>query len=226
MTESRVLLAAGAAAGALYLAGAIALGTPPAATDSGSEVVSWLTDNTDGVRVYAWTATFLAVAVAVIASLVRKLLPEVHGRIFMLGATALVIETALQAWFLGGLALHPESLEPATARTVLDVAIFWGPLLTGATMLMIGAVTALGFGGRDLIPGWLKVLGVVVFLQQAIETITVFGTDGFIEPGGDMNVLFGAGMTLVWLVGLILWASRELNSSTRGSGLGPLGSAS
>jgi hypothetical protein len=26
---------------------------------------------------------------------------------------------------------------PATARTVLDVAVFWGPVLTGATTTMI-----------------------------------------------------------------------------------------
>jgi hypothetical protein len=68
---------------------------------------------------------------------------------------------------------------------VLDVASFWGPILTGATMTMIGAVTLLGFGGRPLIPRWLTVLGIVAFAEQAIETITVFGTDGFTAPGGD-----------------------------------------
>lgn len=204
-----MLIGAGATAGILYLVGAVALGSPPEATDSGSEVVSWFSDHQDAARVYAWTSTFGALTFAIIASLIRGLLPDLHGRVFMLGAAAFIVETAIQAWLWAGLALHPDALDPGTARVLLDIASFWGPLLTGATMAMIGAVTALGFGDRPLIPGWLKWLGVVVFLEQAIETITVFGTDGFIAPGGEMNLLLGAGLTLVWLVGLITWAARQ-----------------
>jgi hypothetical protein len=201
---------AAVAAGALYLVGAIGLGSAPEATDTPAQVVAWFRDHEDAARLYAWTAAFGTLSFAVVAGLVRGLLPRPHAYVFMLGAAAFIVETAVQAWCWAGLALHPGSLDPATARTVLDVASFWGPILTGATTTMIGAVTVLGLGPRPLIPRWLFLLGVVAFAEQAIETITVFGTSGFIEPGGDMNILLGAGLTLAWLAGLIVWAAGRL----------------
>jgi amidohydrolase len=98
---------------------------------------------------------------------------------------------------------------PDAARLALDVASFWGPVLTGATMAMIGAVTVLGLRARPLIPRWLTALGVIAFVEQAVETITVFGTDGFTAPGGDMNVLLGAGISALFLIGLTAWAVRR-----------------
>jgi hypothetical protein len=56
----------------------------------------------------------------------------------------------------------------------------------------------------------LTVLGVIAFVEQAIETITVFGTHGFIAPGGDMNLLLGAALTAVWFGGLVVRAALEL----------------
>jgi hypothetical protein len=126
-----------------------------------------------------------------------------------LAATA-IVETAVQAWLWGGLALHPDSLQPTAARTVFDIASFWGPILTGATMTMIGAVTVLGLRARPLIPRWLVALGLIAFAEQAIETITVFSTDGFTAPGGDMNLLLGAGLTAVWLGGFVVWTAIRL----------------
>jgi hypothetical protein len=80
-------------------------------------------------------------------------------------------------------------------------------------MAMLGAVTALGVGARPSIPRWLTALGALAFLEQAIETVTVFGTHGFTEPGGDMNVLLGAAFVAVWLVGLVVWAAGRLRHS-------------
>lgn len=199
------------AAGVLYLVGAVALGSPPGATDSPAQVVAWFQDHQDAARLYAWTATFGTLALAVIAGIVRGLLPKPFSDVFLLGAAAFIVETAVQAWCWGALALHPSSLQPATARTVLDIASFWGPILTGTTMTMIGAVTVLGFRTLPLIPRWLTVLGVIVFAEQAIETATVFGTHGFIAPGGDMNLLLGAGLTLIWLGSLVYWAAGRLS---------------
>jgi hypothetical protein len=128
-----------------------------------------------------------ALAFAVFAGIVRGLLPAPHSSIFLLGAAAFTIENAIQGWLWGALTLHP--LDPAIARTVYDIAIFWGPLLTGSTMTMIGAVTVLGLGCDPMIPRWLTVLGAIALIEQAIETITVFGTHGFTAPGGEM-ILF------------------------------------
>jgi len=49
----------------------------------------------------------------------------------------------------------------------------------------------------------------VFALEQAIETITVFGKSGFIAPGGDMNVQLGAGLLVVWLVAVGVATSRD-----------------
>ena len=45
---------------------------------------------------------------------------------FFFGAIALAAETAVQSWILGGLSWHADRLDPATARTLLDIASFWG----------------------------------------------------------------------------------------------------
>jgi hypothetical protein len=209
VTQSRTLVLAAVSAGLLYLAGAIALGSPPTAADSPAAVAGWFADHRDAARTDAWTATFGTLALAVFAGIVRELLPSPHRNVFLLGAAAFIIETVVAAWVWGGLALHP-GLDAATARTVYDVELFWGPVLTGATMTMIGSVTVLGFGSRPSIPRWLAVLGLIAFVEQAIETITVFGTSGFTAPGGDMNLTLGAGLTLLWLAGLTVWAARRL----------------
>jgi hypothetical protein len=72
----------------------------------------------------------------------------------------------------------------------------------------------LGFGARPLIPRWLFWLGAIAFLEQAVETITVFGTHGFIAPGGGMNLLLGAGLTVIWLVAVAIWAVGKLSAGS------------
>lgn len=210
MNQSRSLVVAGVGTLALYVVGTIALGTPPGATASGAQVIAFFKEHQAGARVDAWIATFSALGISVVVGLVARLLPEPQRVIFILGGAALIIESAVQGWLWGALALHPGSLDPSTARALMDVQSFWGPILTGATMTMIGAVTSLGFSRQSLIPGWLKWLGVIAFVEQAVETVTVFGTHGFIEPGGDMNLILGAGLTFVWLGGLVVWAARAL----------------
>jgi hypothetical protein len=112
---------------------------------------------------------------------------------------------SVQSWTLTGLALHVDQLEPATARTVLDVALFWGPTLTGATTAMMLPVAFLGLTGRSHIPRWLGALSVVVIAEQLLETVTIFGTSGFTEPGGAMNMQLGAGLFSVWFLAFALW---------------------
>jgi hypothetical protein len=94
---------------------------------------------------------------------------------------------------------------PVTARTLLDIAIFWGPVLTGATTTLIAPVTLLALRGRAGLPFWLGVLGAVAFAEQAIETITIFGSTGFTEPGSTMNLQLGAGLTAAWMLDFAVW---------------------
>lgn len=125
-----------------------------------------------------------------------------------MGAVVFVTTYAVQAWTWGGLALHAERLNAATARTVLDVALFWGPVLTGATTTMIAPVTLLALHGREL-PRWLGVLGAIAFAEQAVETVTIFGSAGSTEPGGAMNLLLGAGLTATWMLAFVVWGVSE-----------------
>jgi hypothetical protein len=224
MSSSRTLIAAAIVAAILYIVGAVALGSPPEATDSPAQVVAWFQDHQDSARLYAWTAALGTLTFAIIAGLIRTTLPEAAGNVFLLGAAVLIVETAIQAWFWAGLSLHSDSLEPATARLVLDVASFWAPILTGATTTMIGAVTVLGLREHPLIPRWLTVIGMIAFVEQLIETITIFGTEGFTAPGGDMNLVLGAGLTGIWLVGLVVWAAQQLGRDDRPDSSGAVAS--
>ena len=43
------------------------------------------------------------------------------------------------------------------------------------------------------------------FAEQAIETITIFGSSGFTEPGGVMNLQLGASLTVAWWMAFAAW---------------------
>src|SRR3954452_23790018 len=121
MSRSAVLITTAVLGGALYLAGAAALGSPPDAAGSGASVVAWFRDHHDVARFYAWTAAFGTLAFAVVAGIIRGALPPPSGRVFLLGSAAFIAETAVQAWCWGALTLDPGSLDPGTARLFLDV---------------------------------------------------------------------------------------------------------
>jgi hypothetical protein len=209
MKRSTVLLGSIIGFAILYAAATIALGTTPEATDSGTEVVRWFRDNGDHVRLWLLFSTFALVAFAVYAAIIRAGLPSPHRDIFLVGAVALMAETGAQGWFWGGLALHPSRLEPATARTLLDVAVYWGPLLTATTITMLLPIVLLSFQRRAGLAPWLGVVALVAVVEQAIETITIFGHDGFAAPGGPMNVLLGAGLVSIAFISLGVVKSRQ-----------------
>jgi hypothetical protein len=202
--ESRTLLGAALAVLILYAVGVISLGTPPSASDIGEHVVTWFRQHGEGARWAVWAATVSIPPFAVMFALLRRLLPTPHRDVFLIGAVVFVTTYAVQAWTWGGLALHADHLEPATARIVLDVALFWGPVLTGATTTIIAPVTLLALRAQAL-PRWLGVLGAIAFTEQALETITIFGSAGFTEPGGAMNLQLGAGLTAIWMLAFAVW---------------------
>jgi hypothetical protein len=76
-------------------------------------------------------------------ALLRRLVPAPHRDMFLVGAITLVASTAVWIWTWSGLALRANDLEPSIARTVLDVAVFFGPILTGATTTMMAPGVAL-----------------------------------------------------------------------------------
>jgi hypothetical protein len=71
--------------------------------------------------------------------------------------------------------------------------------------MMVGP-TWLALRGEAALPRWLGLVGVVVSAEQRVETVTIFGTTGFTEPGGAMNLQLGAGLFWIWLLSFAVWA--------------------
>ncbi|HXJ33059.1 MAG TPA: hypothetical protein VMS22_03395 [Candidatus Eisenbacteria bacterium] len=202
---SRALIWSALAAFVIYLGGVIVLGEPPGAGATGAEVVSWFREHRDAARWFVWAGPVSAPFVAVMFALQRRLIPAPHRDVFLLGAVGIVATIPVQSWTWGGLALHADRLEPATARALLDVAMFWGPVLTGSTLTLMAPVTLLALRGEAGLPRWLGVLGAIAIVEQLVETITIFGETGFTEPGGAMNLQLGAGLVWAWILAFAIW---------------------
>jgi hypothetical protein len=206
--RSTLLLVVTVGFGVLYLGASISLGTTPEPGDSGQTVAAWFRDHDGNVRAWIWLLTLSAPLFATFAALVRERLPSPHRDVFFFGAIAFAAETAVQGWIWAGMAWHASDLQPATARTLLDVASYWGPVLTGTTMMMLAPVALLGLR-RAALPRWLGGVAAVALAEQLVETITIFGRHGFIAPGGPMNVYLGAGLTAVALLSLGVALARS-----------------
>jgi hypothetical protein len=145
---------------------------------------------------------------ALYAAFVRVHLPVGLRDLWLIGAIAFLAETAVQSWIGLALAWHGEALAPATARTILDVADYWGPVLTSTTIMMLTPVAVAALGPEKRLPRWLGYLAAVAVAEQLVETLTIFGRHGFMAPGGPMNVLLGAGLVAVTLVALGVVVAR------------------
>lgn len=156
----------------------------PDAAASGAVLAAWFQENGGRVRWAISVLTLSALPSAIVFALLRSVLPAPHRDVFLIGAIGTTATTSVQTWTWLDLALHPDHLDPRTARTVLDVAIFWGPVLTGSTVTMMAAPTWLTLRGEAGLPRWLGVVGLVACAEQLVETITIFGSTGFTEPGG------------------------------------------
>ncbi len=214
MRPSRALLVNILATCAFYVGSFVALGSRfPTVDSSGQEIVQWFSDNASNARIYAWTAAFFSLGLAIFAGQVAAVLPKPNRYIFLAGGFGFALTAQVQAWFWAGLALHPQDLGPATARTLFDITSFWGPLVNGSTTAMAIAVAALGFSRPPIIPRWLTWLSVIFFVEQAIETITVFGQTGLIAPGGTMNVYLGGAIGFLWVAGVVRWVMQRVDAT-------------
>ena len=131
----------------------------------------------------------------VLVAWVRRALPDVYGYAFLAAAGAVAAQIVISSWFLSGAALHADSIDPMTARSLLDVGAYFGPVLTTTDVVMAGAV-ALAALREGSLPRWLGWLSAVFAVEQLAETATIFGTSGFAAPGGDWNNMLGAGCSL------------------------------
>jgi hypothetical protein len=198
MRRAQLLIGSTIGFGVLYLAATLALGTPPKASDDGAAVAAWFRDNGSHVRLWLWLLTLAIPLFATFAVLVRERLPDPFNGVFIFGAITFSAVTAVQGWFWAGLAWHAGTLDPATARTLFGIVSYWGPVLTGTTVLLLAPIAILGLqGGHRGIPRWLGVVSAIALIEQLIESITIFGQHGFLAPGGPMNAFVGASAVLV-----------------------------
>jgi hypothetical protein len=198
----------------LYVAGFAALGSSVPTVDStAQEVLDWFTNNGARADTWAWTWAVSSLALAVFGAIIASLMPRPHRYLMLAGVFGWVIVGQVQAWFWAGLALNPEGLDPATARTIFDISAFIGPVVNGSTITMAAAVFPLGFGRAPTIPRWLAWISVAFFVEQGVETITIFGGDtGFIAPNGAMNVYLGGLFGMAWVIGMLVWGMQRLGS--------------
>ena len=152
---SRALLGATAAYAILGALALAAFGSLPAASETGTQVVTWLRERGEFVRWGVWAFTVSAPLFALMIALLRRLIPAPHRDVFLIGSVSYMIAIAVWTWTWAGLALHADQLEPATARAILDVAVFFGPVLTGSTTTMMAPVTLLALTRQPRLPRWL-----------------------------------------------------------------------
>ena len=120
---------------------------------------------------------------------------------FTIGSALVLVEMAIAMWFTAGLALHPDQLGSATARTVADVVTMWGPILTAADIMVAAPILLAANDGQ--FPRWLGIGAAVFAVEQLIETITIIGPPGsFISPGGPMNFYLGGALFILFFLAL------------------------
>jgi hypothetical protein len=77
---------------------------------------------------------------------------------------------------------------------------------------MLGPVAVVAWRGEAGLPRWLGVVAGIALVEQLVETITITGQRGFIAPGGPMNLLLGAALTVVALLCTGVAVSRAMAS--------------
>lgn len=173
---------------------------PPDVSASADQVRAYFHDHGSGVRLMVWMTIIAMVPFAALAAWLRQQVRGIARDVLLLGAAAYVIEETVWQWLLAGLALHPDQLDPHTARILVDIAAYAGPMLTAAVVLLAAPIAWGCLHRHNDAPAWFGWLTALVVVEQAVETVTMLGTSGFIAPGGTLNFPIGAGLFVLWVV--------------------------
>lgn len=201
MNASKVPLLSALAFVALFIIGTAFLGTPLPVETSAAGTVAWLQAHQADVPVAVVCTALAVIPFLVIVAYVRKVLPDTYGYAFLAAAGAFSAQVMVSTWFLSGAALHADTIDPGTARALLDVGAYFGPVLTTTDVVMGGAV-ALAALKEGVLPRWLGWLSAVFAIEQVAEMATIYGRTGFSAPGGGWNNLVGASLLMVWVLAL------------------------
>jgi len=199
--DRRIPMIAGIAFAVLFTAALLLVPTLPGIDRPGYDIVSHVNEHSDAMRMQVLLVTFGCLALVVVLGYARDRLSGPAGYVFTIGSALVLVETNIVMWISAGLALHPDQLGSATARTIADIAAMWGPILTVADIMV--AVPILLAANAGHFPRWLGTLAAVFAVQQLIETITIIGPPGsFISPGGSMNSYVGGPLFVLFFLAL------------------------
>jgi hypothetical protein len=206
--DRRIPMIAGIAFAVMFAAALLMVPTLPGIDKPGYEIVSHVNEHSDAMRVQALLVAFSLLALVMVLGSARDRLSGPAGYVFTIGSAVVLVETSIAMWINAGLALHPDQLGSATARTIADIVAMWGPILTVANIMV--AVPILLAANEGRFPQWLGILAAVFAVQQLIETITIIGPPGsFISPGGSMNFYVGGPLFVVFFLALGIALSVE-----------------
>ena len=192
---------AGIAFAVLYSAALLAAPMLPGIDRPGYDIVSHVNQHSGAMRVQALLVAFGSLALVVVLGYARDRLAGPSAYVFTIGSAVVLVEISIAMWFNAGLALHPDQLGSATARTITDIAAMWGPMLTLADIMV--AVPILLAANENRFPRWLGILAAVLAVEQLIETITIIGPPGsFVSPFGPMNIYLGGPLFIVFFLAL------------------------
>jgi hypothetical protein len=215
MNRSKVPLLAAVVIVALYIVGSAMLAPPLAFDSSPADTVAWLKSHHGDVPVAVTCFTLTVIPFLILVAWTRRALPEIYGYAFLAAAGAFVAQFLVSTWFLAGAAVHAETIDPHTARSLLDVGAYFGPVLTTTDVVMAGAV-ALAALRDGVLPRELGWLSGVFALEQLVEIATAFGRTGFAAPGGAWNNVVGAGLFMLWALALGFAVGRRPEVKTAG----------
>jgi hypothetical protein len=197
----RIPLVAGIVFAVLFAVGLLMVPPLPGTDQSANAVVSYFRDHSGVVRLQALLLTLSCLALVTVLAYARTRLEGPAGYAFTIGSALIIAEFGIELWFTSGLALHANTLDPGVARTVADVAVMFGPILTVADVIVAVPIALATKAGR--FPRWLGVLAAIFALEQFVETVTIIGGPGlFISPGGAMNMFLGGALFIVFFLAL------------------------
>jgi hypothetical protein len=208
MNGSKVPLLSAVALLALYVVGTAFLGTPLQVDDSPADTVAWLKLHQADVPVAVVCLSLSVIPFLTLVAWVRRALPEIYGYAFLAASGAFAAQILVSTWFLSGTALHADSIDPQTARSLLDVGAYFGPVLTTTDVVMAGAV-ALAALREGVLPRWVGWLSAIFAIEQVAEMATIYGQSGFAAPGGVWNNVVGAGLFMIWVLALGFVLGRQ-----------------
>jgi hypothetical protein len=201
MNRSKVPLFSAIAFLALFVIGTAFVGTPLPVDASPADTATWLKAHQENIPVTVVSFALAVIPFFVLIAWARRALPDVYGYAFLAASGAFAAQVAVSLWFFAGTALHADTIEPQTARALLDVGAYFGPVLTTTDVVMAGAV-GLAALQQGSFPRWFGWLSLVFAVEQVAELATVYGKSGFAAPGGEWNNLLGAGLLGIWVLAL------------------------